>query len=82
MAKSLVIEQGNESVAISKILTVEPQLFIAIHCDINVWPIFTDIHEFASDNSVTSDAIVHIDDAITWTRNWVSMALMNSSSEK
>jgi hypothetical protein len=36
MAKSLVIEQGNESVAISKILTVEPQLFTAIHGDINV----------------------------------------------
>ncbi len=75
IARSLVTKPANGSVAISEIFTVEPQLLIAIICDVNVWPIVTDVHESSSGNPIILDGVVHVGVAITWTRNWTGTTL-------
>ncbi len=49
----------NESVAISLMVTLGSQLFIAINCDVNCCPTMTDVHDCSGSSPIISGGVVH-----------------------
>jgi hypothetical protein len=69
------VTPANESVAISTIVTLGPQLFIAINSELNVWLTPTGVHDWSGGIPTISGGIVHDEVLTTWTRNWTGIEL-------
>ncbi len=65
----------NESVAISTIVTLGPQLLIAINSDVNCCPTITNVHDPSGGIPMMSGGILHAAGPTTWTRNWTGTEL-------
>jgi hypothetical protein len=62
---SLLTIPGNDSVAISLMVTLSPQLFIASISDMNGCPTVTAVHDCSGGNPIISGGVVHGDGLTT-----------------
>ncbi len=75
ITKSLFTIPEKDNVAISSIVTLGPQLFIAINWKDTVSPTCTNIQESSISSPMISGGSVHVGEATTLTRNWTGIEL-------